>query len=468
MMSKQLTRPNDSPKSRCARPDCSSVTPNQQRDRQVLESQLGTQSAFRGLIASESIANPSLRTSEINNTLVNQSNGLSQRCDLQTCARFQWLLKLSWVLSALLLITFFSTLYLCLALGNSRRAEKRRGSSEQQINHRVIYPHQECHNSVWSFNNEGSNSNSISINTNDDSARIRDDSSYLIEQHQQLMLNSLNPSQAPSRKNGNSHLIMGRSAETGFVPLIDVDRCQQQVKVKRRRSIGDSMRQAGSTTLPGQPNRRSTTSSKLYTNLKAKSRSQTTIYYDQGQDPFKAIPFNRISTGHLPGGARPQQISDSAISASTLNTLAPIDINGNYNYAPISNLNDEPGAHSLPPEIDMNQILQASSFNELASRPDIMQQLQRYTATKPTYMAPAAQKVRQPLQPRQAEQSSEFDPQNSRQLLDLIHQKHQQQIAQANRTAASINSVATMNFIAAEAHRHQRNKNTSAHGSIWR
>lgn len=138
---------------------------------------------------------------------------------------------------------------------------------------------------------------------------------------------------------------------------------------------------------------------------RVKSKSQTTIHYEQSQDPFKAVPFNYLGSGNLSMN-NPQQQQHLRQHQQVV-VMAP-QMNG---YPTVMNGNEQFEANQLVP-------------NSAGWRPANNQQVNNQMYQQ---------------QPQQQQLiDSQFDPQNSRQLIDLIQQKHHQQLASASQTVASL------------------------------
>lgn len=303
-------------------------------------------------------------------------------------------------------------------------------------------------------------SNSISgANTNEELNKIRDDNSYLAKQHQQLMLANLLikapklDEQLEANTTGcfehhpQQHLLLGRSGEqfanqsgntnNNLVMSLSGNTHRrhplQTSRIKRRRSIGSS------TAVPIELQTRSELQegcligAKLDANQRAKSRSQTTIHYDQRQDPFETVPFSYLNSGYLSDSpaATSQRLYKSSPSGAT-NSYGATQNMDNMTY--ITNSECQPVE---------SQGIRPSMVASV--RPGIIRPQHRWSNIKPTYVPPPQAEVIQlsshTNQSPQQQLSSQFDPQNSRQLIDLIQQKHRQQIAQANRTAATIQEL---------------------------
>lgn len=182
---------------------------------------------------------------------------------------------------------------------------------------------------------------------------------------------------------------------------------------------------------------------------RAKSRSQTTIHYDQNQDPFKTIPFNYLNAGYLSDGTTSRRVyltnNNDFIQQQTSSDDDQIMLdrqdyliyqrNEQQKQHP-----DESMSHSLPPE---NMHLQYQNNNQRQQFQDSHSK-RWYNFNGPSNQIMQNDINNNMTQSRQKLVSSQFDPQqNSHQLIDLIQQKHRQQIEQANRTAASISHPET-------------------------
>lgn len=396
---------------RCARFDCSTGSESSNGHLTTSTRHGGS----RGISASESIVAPVLRPNEpppsgsSGRSVELATNGwtTTERCDYLLDLKFQWLAKICWALVILLMAMFCTSYCLCLALNKNksgkskqpvsanRRASRSRPSSSST--REILYPTQsslnlsgESHLSAPSSWSAGAQVAEAELN------KIRDDNVYLGEQHQELMLADLLAKSAQTIDRKQQHrpqvepqqiMVLGRSAAP-FNTLTNQNHNEPlEVRVKRRRSIGSSMAVAA----PFESQRNIQQASdwhrggKLDASQRAKSRSQTTIHYEQGQDPFKAVPFSYLNNGYISDGAASQRVYLGSGSGA-------VDV---YGITPQSH--------------------------------QVAMDAQQFAMPTPKSQAPQL--------------SSQFDPQNSRQLIDLIQHKHRQQMAQADQTAAIMQEV---------------------------
>lgn len=185
---------------------------------------------------------------------------------------------------------------------------------------------------------------------------------------------------------------------------------------------------------------------------KLKSKSQTTIYYEQGQDPFKAIPFN--SGGHVADYPSDNQsirlprkhYTDQGPNIqprlySYMDGQQPPPNDGDFIHnqqAGTQRLWSDFEPQSLPVLTNKYQANDLFVPNESEDR--CRQQMwptESITAEKPSLSLGNHPPNQQEQHNRLS--ASQFDPQShSRQLIDLIQHKHREQMAQASRTAATL------------------------------
>lgn len=426
-----LTKLFQLPVSRCAKSDCSAAADDPLKP-----------ASFKGFLSSESIVSPVVRASNVgmnhdtNKLLAPDPYQLTNdKCDMMLDLKFQWLLKLSWILSILLILMFCTVFYLCLALGtktskssratSSSRSSKARDKrkSTRTINNpsKQVLPDQTA--SSWSsLTAPTSTTTTTTTNNNinqDELIKIRENNSFLAQQnHQHMMLanylakngykqqeqHQMSDFDQPQQQS----LVLGRSMVSSFN-----DSCpNKQQQVRRRRSIGSSVAPNIAQT------NKQASSSKLNQNQKSKSKSQTTIHYAQNQDPFTTIPFSYINSGYYSDGPDSQKFCQEHFAQNQGSYLN----NNQLNY-PI----DE--SISLPPENGQANLASANNNSISYRQQDLVDQHGRWE--KQDLSTSNQIEQQQPL-------NSQFDPQNSRQLINLIQHKHWQQIEQANRTAATI------------------------------
>lgn len=291
----------------------------------------------------------------------------------------------------------------------------------------------------------GSNGDAVDETRLIDAAR--DDNSYMVkQQHQRLLLaNSLaaheqdqdfvSRQQLQQQQNcltlDNNHRIIHQ-------PVIGRSAIDQLERMKRRRSIGSSMVLARQSSVNKPAGKTLPSSNNVHFDdrQRAKSRSQTTIYYGQSQDPFRAVPFNSNQsstnlTGYLSDGTSmvnpTQQRSTRAVRAPPFIT----EIYPDYD-------NRQDRHHPSHPSNTINTVyLDADRGN-------------RWSLTNEHRNAPPPPPSRTHLLPSHhavggIKSTCQFDPRNStQQLSDLIQKKHQQHIEQANITKASLQSPTTL------------------------
>jgi len=419
-MAPAILYPHSLSPSRCPRLDCSTMAGNQDAAQARVSSLLNQ--ASRGFVASESILSPISKPSNesLAAKLAETTNSwLGERCDFMLELKFDWLLKLCWILAGLLLLTFLVAFYLCLNL-NKSQAQRRQPQREDSTNKstrsskKILYSHSDpAEKSSWSAEMQAGEE------LNDD---IGQDGTT--KQHQQMLFTNVVPEDFSTREANISkqeQSLRGRSIES----FGRSQRREMQALVKRRRSIGS----ANLATLPHEFQQRSShqnhVGGKLDAGQKLKSRSQTTIYYEQGQDPFKTMPFSYINNGYMSDSTLSQHVYLGANSGA-------VDV---YGIAPqpqqFTNLRHQsfqsPQNNTICQSIPLDN--QFSAPQQLALRQDISRQ-PRWSNLKSNLVAPPLNTDSNNNQSRK-QPSSQFDPQNSRQLIDLIQHKHRQQIALA-------------------------------------
>lgn len=424
---------------RCARPDCSSAINQEAR----------TAWPFSGFLASESILSPVIKSAEqssnksgrnrLSQELIQHSGWPSERCDSILDLKFQWLVRLCYILSILLLLSFCALLYLCYTCSRSRR-NQRAASARTDLgagkstkdSKKNLYLSKQAENMSWS----AATATTLTDASNPSSAEsagagldhLRQHDAYLLKQHQHIMAN-LMLAQTNTGNNQQAALesqhqqvdvpVLGRSVGT-FVGSGLQRRQLEAARIRRCRSIGSTMSRV-----------QFSSDDDRHKKQREKSLSQTTIHYEQGQDPFKAVPFNYLTNNGYQ--------SDSTTSISRLYTGS--DAQSQYHdqtnqiaassgdadlplKSQLAVPSSETMSHSLPPEVQM-----------------IANNRQHQKPRWQTNIVPSQTQMINKFaghQPQLDQVCSQFDPQNSRQLIDLIQQKHRQQIAQANRTVASL------------------------------
>lgn len=265
--------------------------------------------------------------------------------------------------------------------------------------------------------------------------------------------------------------------------------------VKRRRSIGAAMggelslgaqqqRAADMLTLVNEQNhqgqmisfrnhhsgtnRSAGTINYMDANGRAKSRSQVTIHYEQKQDPFKAIAFASLGAQFEPAHvAYTRGINDNSScrgEGGEAKCPPPTGPKPTDNLASEHKAARRVGARVLANDCQRSVASQHQSFNMNYETPDSEQQepgvvhlvqatpldwLQNpifYTTTtaqnpinnKPKLEQQQMHLLEQQLIGSSSGATSQFDPQNSRKLVDLIQQKHQSQLSHANLTASNL------------------------------
>lgn len=301
----------------------------------------------------------------------------------------------------------------------------------------------------------GSNSDTVEEKHLIDS--MRDDNSYLVkQQHQRLLLANglIAPEnheidlvrQQQQQLNGQKGIENLPMISSAHQPVFGRSAINQLERMKRRRSIGSSMVLARKSAMDKTVGKASTSSNNVHFDerQRAKSRSQTTIYYGQSQDPFKAIPFCSNQSGYLSDGANINAGAQRSVAAPTIQAVYDTDSNsysqGNRHH--IVYPSNTIGAACL---IKHNNRWASNRLHEGAPKPPPPPPTRAHLmSAQPTQHAEAHQK----LHPSShgAHLTSQFDPRhNSRQLSDLIQQKHQQHMEQASLTKASLqNSAATL------------------------
>lgn len=394
---------NSSSHSRCARSDCSA--------------RLSSQNSSPVPLAHRSSPNaPAPDTPSESRQLVSPlhaGEGLQEPCDQShtltngSSFKLQWLIKMCISLTILFLLALACALYLCFVLNKSKRDRvieqrmiaKQAGSLESAstTNESYVVPSTTRSESLSWTATSGSNGDAVDETHLIDVAR--DDNSYMVkQQHQRLLLaNGL-----IAHEQGQDENLVSRHQQQNCLtldknrpihqPVFGRSAIDQLERMKRRRSIGSSMvlaRESSVNKLAGKT-LPSVNSVHFDDRQRAKSRSQTTIYYGQSQDPFKAVPFNNNQ------------------SSANLNGYLSDGINM-VNHQ--SHQQRSARVVGAPPMAELY-----SDYNK--------------------YNHPTGAGIKSTCQ---------FDPRNStQQLSDLIKHKHQQHIEQANVTKAFIQSPTTL------------------------
>lgn len=456
--------------SRCSRPDCSSK-------HSVPTSHLPIQLAHQSYTnipahLHDPISESASRQSSVNQLQTTDLTALANLCDtssptLQYSSRLQWLVKLCIVLGVLFLMALSAALYLCFVLNKSKRDRgiKQRMLAKQNgidltsdparpVSDSYVIPSATQSESMSWTATSGSNGDGVEEKHLIDT--MRDDNSYLIKQQHQrlLMANGLIGSE-------DQELEFSRQQQQANVENQRMLPCNQQLvfgrsaidqleRMKRRRSIGSSMVLARKSVMDKHGGKISNSSNNVHFDDKqrAKSRSQTTIYYGQSQDPFKAIPFCNTQSGYLSDGA-----SINASAQRSTRNVAPSVMPELYNTD--YNTHSQRNQHHLAyPSNTISTACMVKHNNRWA--------LKHHDNSVPMPPPPPPPPTRAHLLPSSSQHVeshrklhmnspnthliSQFDPRhNSRQLSDLIQQKHQQHIEQANMTKASLQgSAATL------------------------
>lgn len=276
---------------RCTRPDCSVPVPQ--------ASQPAAAQQLRNFITSESVVSPVLRPASVDPTKTLSdplASWVTQRCDAMLDLKFQWLARLCWLLCAILIATICVIVYLCTRLYRKSKQLQRQASSKSRSLSRSLGSHS-MRSTIRSHRAQQMS------DTDDMLSKVYENNSYLAEQNKQLILanhllssnHGANVAFAQSDANARSMaapVVMGRKAggyESSFSTgqtSQGVSRQQLDPRMIGRRSIGSSMAVLV-------PRFDSVKHERLLDpNQRMKSRSQTTIHYDQNQDPFKAISFS--------------------------------------------------------------------------------------------------------------------------------------------------------------------------------
>lgn len=289
---------------RCSRSDCSSMTPTPVGQQHTAAQHL------RNFIASESIVSPVLRPASSSDPakLTDPiSSWVSQRCDAMLDMKFSWMVRLCWLLTALLIVTICVIIYL------SYQLYQRAASLDRQLSKRRTLArasgNQSLRSTVRSHRTAPNRDNNNSLLT-----KVYENNSFLAEQNKQLIL--ANQFLSNNQTSGFSQqaqaelqqpiaipgpVVVGRSSgyESSFSTGHMARRHQVEAQLKGRRSIGSSMAML---VPPGlaDPTKRDRY---LGASQRLKSRSQNTIHYDQDQDPFKAISFNYQDTNNNNGNS---------------------------------------------------------------------------------------------------------------------------------------------------------------------
>lgn len=482
--------------SRCSRSDCSTSS--------LLDSSSSSTNHIverKGFVASDSILAPVFRSGiQDKLTPLNQISGMSSsatsdRCDAMVDLKFQWLVKLCWILISLVALMFCISFYLCIASDSSGRSsskksrshgvkhlrsEKHQGaarkstppsttqsqSSDQSAATTTYLPKSQMSaadatESLDNTTDGGWNSSSMALTEQQQQQQqemdqLRENNHFLANKQHMLLNDFLAAKNAIEEyeQQQQSRSILGRSEDTFG------RRHQLGSQILRRRSIGGSaalLSQAcmqdtetlPATTTAGHHQRSDQVGGRLDPKHKLKSKSQTTIYYEQGQDPFKAIPFGAyLGAGYLSSDdqqkhyhtdATPETVPRQPRSTYTFmgdqHSADPTNFTSHNNHQANTHWSTNFEPQSLP-MLNNNQQQFQDTF--VLDNPRLTNhQPQLWTGGDDTPMPVASQ---QP-ESRQSHQlsTSQFDPQShSRQLIDLIQQKHREQMSQANRTAASM------------------------------
>lgn len=447
------------------------------------------QSINRGFLTSESIISPILRASNDNPSHRQQvvdsySNNLAvtERCDLMLDLKFQWLIKLCWILSILLLMMFCTSYYLCISLCKARSKHKRqlrnkRNSFKYQAsalkanenNKQFIYPQaNDSENFSWS---EATTTTTTSAGM-ENLVKLREDNSILAktQHHQQLLMPNHHlrvpigpvqpqpqpqPQQQQLDETNRQQLVLGRSilGESFGSQNCKIDSAQ---RIKRRRSIGSSvvapsdhiLRSTSKNYNSSQHNQsqhqtalanrdiQTDRGKQLSSSQRAKSKSQTTIHYEQRQDPFETVPFSYLNNGYFsdsntsPHPTQQRSPPPRSYSMNNQALISPAEVYGidNQNQLNSYQAAQAPIAECL--ETRQSQ-LQHESADHLVSDQSNRAEVMRIQRWPNLNCCPPPQTEAL----TQQQLNSQFDPQNSRQLINLIQHKHRQQMAQANRTA---------------------------------
>lgn len=393
---------------------------------------------------------------------------------------------------------FCTSYYLCISLCKVRSKHKKqlkdtRNSFKHQSsaikgtvsNKNIIYPPgNDSENFSWS---DAATTTTTSARV-ENLDKIREDNSILAktQHHQQLLMPNhrvimpTGPAKQQQNEFGHQQLVLGRSvvAENfGTQKNCKIDNSQ---RIKRRRSIGSAVTIPPNYNLrnvnnnnnnyhPSQQNQNQSVLARhdIQTNFgrqlsagqRAKSKSQTTIHYEQRQDPFETVPFSYLNNGYLsdsntsphptqrPPPPQSYQLNDQ-------NLLSPTEAYGVNDHSQLASYQataQVPMTECLNTHQSQLQYDSSDRLSNQSNRQEVMR-LQRWPNFKSNHCPPPQTGALSQQQQQQLD--SQFDPQNSRQLIDLIQQKHRQQMAQANRTA---------NFLAT-----QQRQNIPAQTRSWR
>lgn len=419
---------------RCNRPDCSQVsvtTTNGQQDPRLIQT-----SPRASMMASESSPQSRFRTSSSLDTQSPDRIGAGsarqisdsgwsilsevQNCDLLLDMKFKWMSRLCLILMALTTLLLVIVACLCLAMRSKRRSSRRAaklhltdGHFSPQTERYVPWRDTRSNNSTDSITSEHATSNSTYISH--DRSQQRSAIS-----HQAFLFGQQSKGSSPIiQANGP---IMGRSMDTfgrGKKMVTSRGQTNESSLVSRRRSIGSSTRQANETIERSYqaPTEELFNSANLSEGGRAKSRSQVTIHYEQSQDPFKANPFNGLmNAGYMSDGAA---IPHVQTAVDPYEVLAARNIEGGFTLIKRPQTDSEPNEFQILGQIKAPVTGQAS-LTHISLAGDHGEWPQRVSSTT------------------NQNATSQFDPQNSRQLIDLLQKKHRTQLAQANLTASAI------------------------------
>lgn len=377
----------------------------------------------------------------------------SRVCDSMLDLKFKWLWRLCWILASLTSLMFIMVLYLCLVI------RRKRHKSDSGSNFRGPHSHFVQANErylPWHESRSSKSTSSGSDQATTNSSCIVAGSQLNYEQQQQQQQQHFHfgqhrPVESLIDQSAPQGPVIGRSMDTfGRAKKVPArGPTNEPSLIRRRRSIGSSMQQnTGASDLNYQQAKISRQNQrKLDDSTRERSRSQVTIHYDQSQDPFKTNPFGGfINSGYMSDGAAVHQSANE-------NTLDAYEVLTGSRHEPMSySIVKRPPS---PAQMDHSDRLHHST------------PMGSISGQQPVLARPNEWSNRHNFSPveQPAISGSQFDPKNSRQLIDLIQQKHRNQLAQATLTAASM----PLNGLLAELQSHQnQSHNQNPSNQNWR
>lgn len=451
--------------SRCSRPDCSTLTSTR------VDSPSVGQRGAPLLSVSESIVTPRLfKPKEEASAQEASSAALQQQlhgplksvaCDRALTVKLHWLVRICIILGFLLVALAIVAGYLCCQVRDNKRQEVKANcdeatSSSQQAS--KPSPQQRAETKMveqqthWPVDSQDEHAGYLLQQQQQQLIDNRKAQQHYINQQQQQQQQQLqqyhqqiqqqqqyfpvetetiqtDPTEPSTFAISNRAMpqippvVVGRSLETfGRLQRRPTKPSADHI-VRRCRSIGGSslvpqildmqQQQQQQPMAANQPQAaRLATSDRFDSDLRAKSRSQTTIFYEQGQDPFKTVPFSYTRSGYISANEQAR------------------DLNNNSSDS-ISNYDLLVGHQMRPPHEEYGRREQRLSCGLLPMHHQVgLQTLNSYAVT------------------------SQFDPQASRQLADMIQQKHRRQVEQAGLTAATIQAQNDIGSSQYQKHQH--------------